>query len=273
MPQQDTLGRGSHTRSVIDLALTAYSSGKLRDQTSQASQGMDVAFKILAMNQIKLFLFSGHDTTSSSICYIFYLLLIHPAILKRVRDEHNKIFGYDISQAAALITEDPYLINQLPFTVAVIKESTRLFPAASSTRAGEPDFYIKDNGRQYPTNNTIVWLISHATHHDPSLWPHPDKFLPDRWLSPPADPLHPVKGAWRPFEYGPRSCIGQELSMIEMKTVMVLTFREFDFRAGYEELDMMKPRKGLKTVEGERAYQMAMGQPSGNLPCRVSIAK
>lgn len=258
------------SKCVIDLALTAYLEGRGEEHMTQ---GMDGAFKALAMTQIKLFLFSGHDTTSSSICYILYLLSIHPTVLERIRTEHDQVFGSDLNQAPTAITENPYRLNQLPYTVAVIKESTRLFPAASSTRAGEPGFYITDaKGRQYPTNGHLVYLISQAIHRDPAYWPHPDKFLPERWLTSPGDPLYPIKGAWRPFEHGPRSCIGLELAMIEMKIVMVLTLREFDIRAMYEDLDKQTPRKGPRTVDGERAYQIGLGQPSGDLPCRVSEA-
>jgi len=53
---------------VVDLALAAYLT---ESQGERTIQGTDSTF---AMSQIKLFLFSGHDTTSSSICYIF----LHP---------------------------------------------------------------------------------------------------------------------------------------------------------------------------------------------------
>lgn len=36
-------------------------------------------------------------------------------------------------------------------------------------------------------------------------------------------------GAWRPFERGPRNCIGQELATIEARVVMALVARRFDF--------------------------------------------
>ena len=255
------------SKSVIDLALTAY----LKDNSRKSSaQGMDSTFKMLAMSQIKLFLFSGHDTTSSSICYIFYLLSVHPLVLSRLRAEHDQVFSANPTEASTRITSDAYLLNKLPYTVAVIKESTRLFPAASTTRSGEPGFNITGPTElKYPTDNCLIWMISHAIQRDPAYWSQPDKFLPERWLVGPEDALHPVKGAWRPFEHGPRACIGQELSMIEMKIVMVLVAREFDIDVVYEELDKAERTNGTRTVEGERAYQLGMGQPSGNLPCRV----
>ena len=270
----------AHRKSVIDLTLTAYL--KQKDSNS-SSEVIDPLFKRIAINQMKLFLFSGHDTTSSTICYVLYLLSTHPHVLSRVRAEHDNVLGSDPSQAAIRISKDPFLLNRLPYTTATIKESMRLFPAASATRSGEPSFSILDprNGLRYPADpSVLIWLVSHATHHDPSLWPRVDEFLPERWLANEGDELYPKRGAWRPFEFGPRSCIGKELSMIELRLVVCLIVRTFKISAIYEELDAKADGRGtatkgrkLRVVNGERAYQVGMGEPSDYLPCRVKILK
>lgn len=271
----------SQSKSVIDLALTAYLRGTTpsgdkitlpNTRNSAKPNTITPAMQTFLRNQIKLFLFSGHDTTSSALCSAFHILATNPAILSGLRLEHVGVFGNDPSAAADLIAQTPHLLNQLPFTTAVIKESLRLFPPASTTRAGEPGFYITDaNGKKYPTHNFLIWLDPHAIQRDPAYWPRPDEFLPERWLVAPGDLLHPVKGAWRPFEHGARACIGQELSMVEMKTVLVLVARQFSVEEAYEEIDAREGGKGGRRVEGERAYQVALGQPSGNLPCRVKV--
>ena len=68
-------------------------------------------------------------------------------------------------------------------------------------------------------------------HRNPEFWPQPDTFLPERWLVAAGDTLAPAKGSWRPFEYGPRNCSGQELAIIEMKIVLVMALQAFDFEA------------------------------------------
>ena len=226
---------------------------------------------------MKLFLFSGHDTTSSTVCYVLYLLYAYPHVLSCLRKEHNDVIGPDPSQVAIRISENPYLLNQLPYTTAVIKESMRLFPAASTTRSGEPSFTITDprNGLRYPANpNTLIWLVSHACQHDPAFWPHANEFLPERWLAKEGEELCPNPGAWRPFEHGPRACIGKELSMVELRIVVCLVARRFDICTAYEELDAEVDKKGMKmgrirTIDGQRAYQVGKGEPSAFLPCRV----
>lgn len=257
-----------HRRSMIDLTLDTY----LAENPDANKTDLDGTFKTLAMTQIKLFLFSGHDTTSSSMCYIFHNLSQYPLALQRVRDEHDQVFGVDLAGTALRMTANPSLLNQIPFTIAVIKETLRLFPTVSSTRAGEPGFSVSDtNGQQYPTEGCLVWSVHQALHRDASYWPDPDAFLPERWMVSPGDPLYPVKGAWRPFEFGPRNCIGQELAMIEMKVVLVMALRRFDVNSMYEEWDETHPWKGPRTVHGERAYQAGDGGPNAGLPCRVGI--
>jgi sterigmatocystin biosynthesis cytochrome P450 monooxygenase len=262
----------TQTRTIMDLALGTYTSTFGVKSTPAASR-MDPFFKRICMSQIKLFLFSGHDTTSSAICFHLYLISKHDSTLARLRKEHDSVFTADTGRAASLISSKPHLLNQLPFTTAVIKESLRLFPTVTNSRAGKRGFHVKDHaGQLFPTEGFLVFTNIHTPHHDPAYWPQPEAFLPERWLVGPEDPLYPVKGAWRAFEHGPRACIGQELAMLEMKTVLVMVARTFDFRPAYEELDN-KMGGAVRTVHGERAYQVQMMQPQGDLPCRVEIAE
>lgn len=64
--------------------------------------------------------------------------------------------------------------------------------------------------------------------------------------------------------------MGQELAMIEMKVIMVLTARRFDIGLAYEDLDPAKGTRGIKTVYGERGYQIQRAQLSDDLPCHLA---
>ncbi|KAI9724631.1 MAG: hypothetical protein M1828_003655 [Chrysothrix sp. TS-e1954] len=262
-----SIDQAKKSRSIIDLALSAYT------KENGGLKGASKTFRKFAMSQIKLFLFSGHDTTSSSICYIYYILSKHPRVLQQVANEHDQILGSDQEASISAINATPALLNQLPYTVAAIKETLRLYPAVSSVRAGEPNFHITDDaGRRFPTDGFMVWANPQPIHRDPAYWPRAEEFLPERWMVRADDPLHPVKGAWRPFEFGPRNCIGQELAMLEMKIIMVLTVRTFHVTAVYDEVDGRdgSGKKG-RNVCGERGYQIQRAQPSDDLPCRVQI--
>jgi cytochrome P450 len=54
--------------------------------------------------------------------------------MKRLREEHGRIFGADISTTAETIRQYPYKTNDLDYTTAVLKETLRLFPIGSATK-------------------------------------------------------------------------------------------------------------------------------------------
>ena len=261
------------SKSVISLALEGYLEQK---RSQKPPPTLDPIFKAHATCQIRTFLFAGHDTTSSTICHIYYLLSKNPSSLEKLRGEHDSVLGRDLDAAGMLISDNAHLLNQLTYTLAVIKESMRLFPPASGIREGVDGVSITDdNGEAYPTGKTMVWILHQAMQRDPKYWKQPDDFIPERWLVGPEDPLYPVNGAWRPFEYGPRNCIGQGVVMVQLKVVLAFTLREFDVQDAYKEFDELNPRAGCKTVEGERAYQIEQGgaHPADRFPCRVSFRK
>ena len=115
---------------------------------------------------------------------------------------------------------------------------------------------MTQDGHQYPTEGFTVGCTHQAMHREPLFWPQPDSFIPERWLVSDGDPLRPMKGAWRPFEWGPRNCIGQELALLELKLVMVMTLREFNITASYDAWDHVQGKNEPRTVNKERAYQV-----------------
>jgi cytochrome P450 len=266
-------GEEPEGKSVISLVFDGYLK---QSGLKNPSLSLDKKLRSYALYQIRTFLFAGHDTTSSSICHIFYLLSKNPSTLQKLRDEHDAILGISIEAAPQVISDNPHLLNQLTYTLAVIKEAMRLFPPASGIRQGIDGVDIHDDsGCSYPTSGTFVWILHQAMQRDPKYWPNPNNFIPERWLVGPEDPMYPVKGTWRPFEHGPRNCIGQGLVLMELKIVLALTVREFDVRDAYEEFDAPRGQKGtqIKDVEGERAYQIEQGgaHPADRFPCRVSL--
>ena len=262
---------GQRQKSVIDLVLQAY----IAQSGDHKTDVLDPTFRAFAIRQIRLFIFTGHDSTSSTICYAFHLLSQNPEALDCIRSEHDRLLGENPSKASSLLEKNPKLLNDMPFTTAVIKEVLRLFPPAASSRQGKPGASIHDDqGTVCPTDDVImIWTIHVELHRSPKYWKRPDEFLPERWLVGPTHELFPVKDAWRAFEYGPRNCIAQGYVMTVLKIVLSCVVREFDFKHAYDEWDRLHPSKGVKTHRGDRAYQMeeAAAHPVEHYPCRVSV--
>jgi hypothetical protein len=254
-------------KTIAGLAAKAYSNDF---KPASNPEHVDPQFVDMAISQLKMFIFAGHETTASALCYAYHLLQTNPETLAKIRHEHDTIFGSDQSEAAAKIKSSPHLLNQLPYTSGVIKEVLRLFPPVGTVRQGQPNFFLThpDTGTRYPTDGFMVFGCSTAGQRNGAFWERPDDFVPERWLAREGDPLHVRKNAFRPFELGPRNCIGQELAQLELRAVLALTVRELNVKSDY-------PEEGGRVL-GELAYQVLSpgditGHPVGGMPVRVEV--
>jgi cytochrome P450 len=59
-------------KAIIDLLLQAYNPNSETCQSEKET--MDPHFQLFAIRQIRMFVFAGHDSTSSAITYYFHLL-------------------------------------------------------------------------------------------------------------------------------------------------------------------------------------------------------
>ncbi|KAK3214391.1 hypothetical protein GRF29_28g2965198 [Pseudopithomyces chartarum] len=280
----------SKSKSVVTLAIQSYISEKKHCADLIRQPKLEKHFAQYATYQIRLFLFAGNDTTSSTMVYVYHLLSQHPEALQTTREEHDAIFGIDTSSTAEALIQKPALLNQCKYTMAVVKEVLRLYPPAATMRAGRPGVSINDrHGNIYPMNYIGATILHPAVHRNPRVWPRPNEFLPQRFTVESGDELYPYAPAFRPFEQGPRGCIGQTLVYNEILIVLILTLRTFDIKPAYEEYDKIKAREvgilggikqrvigeTIKTVHGDRAYQTekAGTHPADGYPCRVLMSK
>lgn len=116
----------SRRKPAIDLALDEYTRQQEEENVAKSAQGIDKEFKSVAIDQMRSFLFAGHDTSSSTLAYAYMLLSQHPEELTKARTELDNVFGTDSSQTGDLIKQNPNLTNNLPFILSTIKETLRL---------------------------------------------------------------------------------------------------------------------------------------------------
>jgi cytochrome P450 len=204
-------------------------------------------------DQLKTFLFAGHDTTSSLLQWAFYELSRTPHALRALRDELNEVLGPDSSSTAIreqlLSQRGESLLSRMTYTAAVIKEALRLHPPAGTGRfvsQGTGFNVTLPDGEVLCLDGMILHNCETIIQRDGKVYGvTKDAFVPERWIehTTPGFTSNPnVKtesgsesgtgipaSAWRPFERGPRNCIGQELANLEAKIVLACTLRRFDF--------------------------------------------
>ncbi|KAB5583240.1 cytochrome P450, partial [Coniochaeta sp. 2T2.1] len=159
------------------------------------------------------------------------------------------------------------IINRLPFTLAVIKETLRILPPiVGSYRYGRKGVSVYHNGKAWPTYPFACFINNHAMMRRPDIFKDPERFIPERYLiTDPADPYYVPKDAWRGFEKGARNCIGDAMALIQIKVVLALTVRTFRFREEYPE--------DAPEVDGEKMYATfhVTAKPALGMPGRVSL--
>jgi cytochrome P450 len=147
---------------------------------------------------------AGHETTATTLAWLFDLLLHHPEALRRV-------------QAEALNGEEA-------FTTAVINETLRIRPPAPLTARVVAQPFSLGGYRVEPGTRIVVHII--AINRNPDTYERPNEFRPERFLD-----SRPQTYAWVPFGGGVKRCLGASFSMQELVTVLHTLLREGEFSA------------------------------------------
>ncbi|XP_018324991.1 cytochrome P450 4C1-like isoform X2 [Agrilus planipennis] len=172
--------------------------------------------------EVDTFMFEGHDTTATSLCFSLMLLACHQEIQNKVREEVLEAFGNANNE---ITFKD---LQGLSYMEMFIKESLRLYPSVPfiSRRLVEP---VTTPSGYYLPRDTEVNVHIMDLHLNEKLWPDPYRFDPDRFLPEATKHRHPF--AYIPFSAGPRNCIGQKFAMLEMKALLAGVVRSFRLTA------------------------------------------
>ena len=183
-------------------------------QTRDDETGEPMSDSLLRDESITIF-FAGHETTARTLAFLWYALAEHPEVAARMHAEIDTVLG----DAAPTIA----LLKQLPYTLQVIKETLRLYPAAPmfARDAVAPDVI---DGVPVPAGARML-LMPYLTHRHPDFWPDALRFDPDRWQPDQEAARHPF--AYYPFAAGQRVCIGNNFSLFESHVLVAMLARHF----------------------------------------------
>jgi cytochrome P450 len=174
-------------------------------------------------DQVMTLLFAGHDTTTSTVTFLFYELARNPG-------------DHDLDLA--------------------IDETLRMYPPAwiGPRRSIEP---FELCGVRVP-GGVLVNYSSWVSHHLAEVFPEPFEFRPERF-KPEARAALP-KGAYVPFGGGSRTCIGMRFGLLEVRTIAAAILERFRLELAdpglvpsIRQMPTLSPRGGLPVVVSERA--------------------
>lgn len=157
-------------------------------------------------DQVLMFLFAGHTTTTSALTSTLYLLAGDQQVQELV------------AQAAASPSDGG---PDQDLVLAAVKEGLRLYPPSSVLgRRVLTDAEIDGWPIRAGTN---VLVSAWVTHRHPGFWKQPERFDPARFIGRQTRPQY----AYFPFGGGPRTCIGRHFALLEATTLVRELLRSY----------------------------------------------
>jgi cytochrome P450 len=189
-------------------------------------------------DELMTLLVAGHETTASELAWAFERLARTPRVASRLAEEIDA-------------GDDAYL-------TATVHETLRrrpVLPIAAPRLVKQP---IEIGGVTYPEGVCVI-ANSYLVQHDPTIYPNPYEFRPERFLD-----ETPGTYSWIPFGGGRRRCLGASFALLEMKVVLraVLSRAELASAPGPTEGSRrraitLSPRRSALTVLRPRVRQPA----------------
>ncbi|KAL3427154.1 cytochrome p450 [Phlyctema vagabunda] len=164
---------------------------------------------------------AGAETTAACLAITAYHLLSNPDKLRRLKDELETAIPdkYEVPKLG--------VVEKLPYLSAVILESLRIStPVSSRLQRVAPNEILRFQDWDIPAG-TPVGMTALLLHNDESIFPDPESFLPERWLSD-GESGRNLERYLVAFSKGSRQCVGLNLARAELSLVNATMFRRFD---------------------------------------------
>jgi cytochrome P450 len=196
-------------------------------------------------DEMMTLLFAGHDTTTSTVAFMFYELARQPQIAASLQAEQDQLLQGHPPTAAQLMS------GELAQLEMVLEETLRMYPPAwIGPRRSLEDFELL--GQTVP-GDAFVNYTSWVSHHLPDVFPEPFRFRPERFA--PEERAKLPKSAYIPFGGGSRTCIGMRFGQLEVRTIATHILRRFtlrladdNFQLRIRQMPTISPRDGLPMV-------------------------
>ncbi|RZC34622.1 p450 domain containing protein, partial [Asbolus verrucosus] len=197
-PAEDEVYVGKMRLAMLDLLLRAKSKeGTIDDDGIR--------------EEVDTFMFEGHDTTAVALGFALMLIACHKDVQDRIVQEMGEVLS-DLHKKPTYND-----LQEMKYMERSIKEVLRLYPSVHfiSRKLGEDMTTVSG---YYLPKSSVVHIHIYDLHHNPDIYPDPEKFDPDRFLPENLKSRHPF--SYLPFSAGPRNCIGQRFAMLELKAAI-----------------------------------------------------
>ncbi|KAK3197712.1 hypothetical protein GRF29_216g1072214 [Pseudopithomyces chartarum] len=207
--------------------------------------------------------FAGSETTAISLSSVFYFLLKHPPIYAKLMQELDAAVADGTVEVRADKTVSWAESQKLPYLDAVIQESFRMHPAAGLILERIVPPQGMDILGDFIPGGTIVGCNPWVLHRRAEIFGSDiDTFRPERWIEAPPHKLKEMKATMFQFGAGARTCIGKNVSLLEVYKLVPSFLRRF-------EIELERPDLEWKTHNAWFVRQMDFNtrfRPRVNVP-------
>ncbi|HWX46288.1 MAG TPA: cytochrome P450 [Solirubrobacteraceae bacterium] len=199
-------------------------------------------------DHLKTLIFTGQDSTTSTLALMFYEIARHPDIGARLLAEREAELADGRPTASQLLS------GELGYLEMVVDETLRRYaPPWIGPRRSRAAFEFAGHG--VPGGAHVAYSML-ASHHLSEVFADPFYFRPERF-SAEGRALLP-KGAYVPFGGGRRMCLGVRFAKAQIRAVATLMLSRFnlslpdDFQLRIGQVPTVSPSGGLPMIVEER---------------------
>ncbi|XLR13629.1 hypothetical protein HN51_034533 [Arachis hypogaea] len=189
--------------------------------------GMEqIDYKFLRDTAINL-LTAGRNTISAGLSWFFWLVSTHPKVEIKILEEIRA--NFNANEENWLISEVKNL-NKLVYLHGAICEALRLFPPVPFEHKCAIKSDILPSGDCIGPN-TMIYYSLYSMGRMEQIWGKDClEFKPEKWISEKRSNIQIPSYKFIAFNAGPRSCLGKNLSFIQMKIVAIALLWNFHFQ-------------------------------------------
>ncbi|KAF3572812.1 hypothetical protein F2Q69_00062776 [Brassica cretica] len=180
-------------------------------------------------DMILSFMLAGRDTTGSALTWFFWLLSKNPEVTTKIRQEINtKLSPRTNNDSDHFSLFNPQDLNKLVYLHGALCEALRLYPPVPFQHKSPTKPDVLPSGHRVDASTKIVFCL-YSLGRMKSLWGEDaSEFKPERWISETGRLIHVPSFKFLSFNAGPRTCLGKEVAMTQMKTVAVKVIQNYE---------------------------------------------